>query len=141
MSPLSTPPAAGTFTVSATYSGDGNYLTSTGACEPFTVGKAPSQTTTTVQSGGQTVTAVPLGTTVTDQATVTGTGAGTPTGTVSFAIDGNSFGSANLINLSATIAGLVQAAQPFADGSLPLAESAGQQGPGVRVGLRELACE
>ena len=37
--------------------------------------------------------------------------------------------------------GLVQAAQAFADGALPLPEAAGQQGPGVRVGLRELAGE
>ena len=37
--------------------------------------------------------------------------------------------------------GLVQAAQAFADGGLPLPEAVGQQGPGVRVGLRELAGE
>jgi hypothetical protein len=37
--------------------------------------------------------------------------------------------------------GLVQAAQPLAEGGLPLPESAGQQGPGVRVGLGELARE
>jgi hypothetical protein len=36
---------------------------------------------------------------------------------------------------------LVQAAQPVADGGLPLPESAGQQGSGVRVGLCELARE
>ena len=35
--------------------------------------------------------------------------------------------------------GLVQAAQAFADGALPLPEAAGQQGSRVRVGLRELA--
>jgi hypothetical protein len=39
------------------------------------------------------------------------------------------------------LSGLVQAAQSLADGGLPLPESRGQQGPGVRVGLRELACE
>ncbi len=38
-------------------------------------------------------------------------------------------------------AGPVQAAQVFADGGLPLPEAVGQQGPGVRVGLRELAGE
>jgi hypothetical protein len=37
--------------------------------------------------------------------------------------------------------GLVQAAQAFGDGGLPLPEAVGQQGPGVRVGLRELAGE
>ena len=37
--------------------------------------------------------------------------------------------------------GLVQAAQSLGDGGLPLPESAGQQGPGVRVRLGELARE
>ena len=39
------------------------------------------------------------------------------------------------------LSGLVQAAQPLADGGLPLPESASQQGSGVRVGLCELARE
>jgi hypothetical protein len=39
------------------------------------------------------------------------------------------------------LSGLVQAAQPLADDGLPLPESVGQQGPGERLGLRELACE
>jgi hypothetical protein len=75
---------AGSYAFVATYSGDSNYLTSTGACEPLTVPKAPSATVTAVQSGGQSVTSVALGSSVTDQATVSGTGAGTPTGTVTF---------------------------------------------------------
>jgi hypothetical protein len=37
--------------------------------------------------------------------------------------------------------GLVQAAETFADGDLPLPEAVCQQGAGVRVGLRELAGE
>jgi hypothetical protein len=37
--------------------------------------------------------------------------------------------------------GLVQAAQVFADGGLPLGEAVGQQGPGTGIGLRELAGE
>ena len=45
---------------------------------------SPSSTVTAVKSGGITVTSVPLGSSVTDQATVSGTGAGIPTGTVSF---------------------------------------------------------
>jgi uncharacterized repeat protein (TIGR01451 family) len=81
--------AAGSYSFQATYSGDVNYLASTGACEPFTVTKGSSQTTTTVQMGGASVVSVPLGSTVTDQATVTGTGAGTPTGTVSFTFFSN----------------------------------------------------
>ncbi|HXQ62554.1 MAG TPA: Ig-like domain repeat protein [Acidimicrobiales bacterium] len=48
------------------------------------VTKAPSTTVTGVQLNGSTVTSVPLGSTVTDKATVSGTGAGTPTGTVTF---------------------------------------------------------
>ena len=39
------------------------------------------------------------------------------------------------------LSSLVQAAQALAEGGLPLPEAAGQQGPGVRVGLGELACE
>jgi uncharacterized repeat protein (TIGR01451 family) len=81
--------AAGSYSFQATYGGDSNYVSSTGSCEPLTVPKAPSQTTTVVQSGGVTVTSVPLGSTVTDQATVSGTGAGTPTGTVSFTFFAN----------------------------------------------------
>ena len=83
------PLTAGSYSFQATYSGDSNYLTSTGGCEPFTVGMGQSSTTTAVQSGGQTVTSVALASTVTDQATVTGTGAGTPTGTVTFTFYAN----------------------------------------------------
>ena len=84
------PLLAGSYSFQATYNGDSNYLTSTGTCEPLTVNKAASQTVTAIQSGGQTVTAVALGSTVTDQATVSGTGAGTPTGTVTFTFFSNS---------------------------------------------------
>jgi hypothetical protein len=83
------PLLAGSYSFEATYGGDANYLTSTGSCEPLTVNKASSQTVTTVQQGGAAVTAVALGTSVTDQATVTGTGAGTPTGTVTFTFFAN----------------------------------------------------
>ena len=83
------PLTAGAYSFEATYSGDSNYQSSVGGCEPFTVNQAVSQTVTTVQSGGQTVTAVSVGSSVTDQATVSGTGAGTPTGTVTFTFYSN----------------------------------------------------
>ena len=76
--------AAGPYSFQATYNGDSNYVTSTGACEPFAVGPGSTVTVTTVQQGGSTVTSVALGTSVTDQAMVSGSGAGTPTGTVTF---------------------------------------------------------
>ena len=78
------PLAAGMDSFQATYNGDSNYLPSTGSCEPFTVKTGLAVVVTAVQLGGTTVTTVPNGSTVTDQATVTGIGAGTPTGTVSF---------------------------------------------------------
>ena len=45
---------------------------------------ATATVVTAVQSGGSAVTSVPAGSTVTDQATVTGTGTSAPTGTVTF---------------------------------------------------------
>ena len=83
------PLSAGSYAFQATYNGDGTYLTSTGDCEPFTVTKNPSNTSTVVMSSGSPVTA-PLAApaTVTDVATVSGT-AGTPTGTVSFTFFSN----------------------------------------------------
>jgi hypothetical protein len=81
--------AAGSYSFQATYSGDANYGSSTGDCETFTVGKATVTTVTTVRSGGGTITSVALGSSVTDQATVSGTGAGTPTGSVTFTFFAN----------------------------------------------------
>jgi hypothetical protein len=68
--------AAGNYSFQAMYYGDGNYLASTSSCEMFSVGKAPTTTTTVVlDSFGDNVTntEIPLGSTVTDNATVTGT--------------------------------------------------------------------
>jgi len=79
------PLAAGSYSFQATYSGDSNYNGSTSSCEPLTVGKANSTTSTEIHDAAHTVvTSVALGSTVHDQAIVSGTGAGTPTGTVTF---------------------------------------------------------
>ena len=75
---------AGSYCFQATYSGDANYTASTGACEPFSVAPSGSQTTTTVLLGSTPVTSVPVGSSVTDQAVVSGSGVGTPTGSVVF---------------------------------------------------------
>ena len=79
-----TPSPAGSFAFQATYSGDGTYTASTGACEPLTVTPVASITVTVIHDAAHApVTSVPAGTMVHDQATVTG-GLGTPTGTVTF---------------------------------------------------------
>src|SRR5207342_1801698 len=79
-----TPTVSGDFSFQATYSGDGTYDPSTGACEPLEVTTLASTTVTVIHDAAHaTVTSVPAGTTVHDQATVTGT-LGTPTGTVTF---------------------------------------------------------
>jgi Cu/Zn superoxide dismutase len=77
------PLGQGSYSFNATYNGDTVYATSTGTCEPLTVGLNPSNTVTAIKQGGQTVTSVLAGSSVTDQATVSGS-AGTPTGTVTF---------------------------------------------------------
>ncbi|HLO30005.1 MAG TPA: Ig-like domain repeat protein, partial [Anaerolineales bacterium] len=79
------PLAAGSYSFQATYSGDGNYNGSTSPCEPLTVGKANTSTSTEIHDATHAaVTSVALGTTVHDSATVSGTGFGTPTGSVTF---------------------------------------------------------
>ncbi len=73
------------FAFQATYSGDGTYAGSTGACEPLEVTTLASNTVTVIHDAAHaTVTSVPAGTTVHDQATVTGGRLATPTGTVTF---------------------------------------------------------
>ena len=81
-----TPTVSGSFAFQATYSGDGTYAGSTGACEPFEVTTIASTTVTVIHDAAHaTVTSVPAGTTVHDQATVTGRSVcPTPTGTVTF---------------------------------------------------------
>ena len=81
-----TPVLAGSYAFRATYAGDGTYNGSTGPCEPLTVTEVASTTATDIHNAAhQVVTTVPAGTTVHDQATVTGlNGLPTPTGTVTF---------------------------------------------------------
>ena len=68
-----TPDVSGSFAFQASYSGDGTYTGSTGACEPLTVTPVASSTVTVIHDAAHaTVTSVPAGTTVHDQATVTG---------------------------------------------------------------------
>ena len=81
------PLAAGSYSFRATYNGDTNYSASTGLCEPLTVQKADTTTSTTIHNvtnHNVGVTTVPLGSTVDDLAAVTGTAFGAPTGNVTF---------------------------------------------------------
>ena len=79
---------AGSYAFRATYNGDTNYNVSTSGCEPFTVNKADTANVTTLHNANHDVIpnggSVPLGTIMHDSATVSGTGAGTPTGNVTF---------------------------------------------------------
>ena len=81
-----TPGTSGSFAFQAAYSGDGTYTASTGPCEPLTVTSVASATASVIHDAAHTpVTSVPSGTTVHDQATVTGqSGLPTPSGTVTF---------------------------------------------------------
>jgi hypothetical protein len=83
---------AGTSTVTATYNGDGNFLTSTGSMLQ-TVGSNKSNTTTALASS---LNPSAFGQAVTFTATVTSTGSGTPTGTVTFSDGKTSLGSSTL---------------------------------------------
>ncbi len=84
---------AGSYAFRATYNGDTNYNVSTSGCEPFSVDKADTTSATTLHRADHSVipinTSVPLGSIVHDSATVTGTGAGTPTGNVTFTFFSN----------------------------------------------------
>ena len=72
----------------AHYNGSPTYNESTGDCEPLAAGKLSSTTATDVHNAGhEVVTHAPIGSTVHDRASVTGTTAGgTPTGSVTFTV-------------------------------------------------------
>ena len=79
-----TPGSSGGYSFQAVYGGDDVYSGSTGACEPLDVGKVASTTVTEIHNANHdVVTSVPAGTTVHDQATVSGD-LGAPTGDVTF---------------------------------------------------------
>jgi hypothetical protein len=73
--------AIGAHAITAVYSGDGNFLTSTGSLPTQTVNKAASSTAVTSSINP---TVVGQSTTFTATVTAAGPGAGTPTGTVQF---------------------------------------------------------
>src|SRR5438477_604954 len=81
---------AGNYSYQATYSGDGNYATSTGSCEPFTVNAATRHTSMTFDGRSDVCSAnlsnkAALGSQAHDTASVTSTNnAFTISGTVSY---------------------------------------------------------
>ncbi|HWH12159.1 MAG TPA: Ig-like domain repeat protein [Solirubrobacteraceae bacterium] len=92
--------SVGSHTVSAVYSGDGNYLGSTSANLTYKVNKAATTTTLTVSPASPSV----FGQPVTFTATVApvAPGAGTPTGTVTFTDGGTTIAGCSARPLSAT---------------------------------------
>jgi hypothetical protein len=84
MGPLS----AGSYSFKAHYNGDTNYADADAACEPLTVNMLTPTVTTNIHGANHgVVTSVALGTTVHDEATITG--GYNPTGTVSFTFFNN----------------------------------------------------
>jgi len=83
-SAASGPLASGSYSFSASYSGDSYYDVSTSACAPFSVNQAPTQTAVVSSVNPSTV-----GQSVTFTATVSGVGGFVPTGTVGFTDNGN----------------------------------------------------
>jgi hypothetical protein len=78
--------AAGNYSYHATVGSNSNYKDATSACEPLTVNRANTTIATEIHLADESVVSgpIPLGSSVHDQATVTDTGAGTPTGNVTF---------------------------------------------------------
>src|SRR5207244_1008311 len=82
-----TVPATG-LSYKAVYSGNATYNGSTGDCEPLTADKLASSTVTLIKhANGDTVTHAPIGSSVHDTVTVSGSN-GTPTGSVTFQLYG-----------------------------------------------------
>jgi hypothetical protein len=100
------PLAAGSYSFIAVYSGDSNYTGSTSAVEPLTVSKGTSSTATVIKDSTNTPIAgpVPLGTTVHDTSTVTGSSSIAATGTVTYefftTIDGTGSHTDQVVTLS-----------------------------------------
>jgi hypothetical protein len=89
---------AGTHTITATYSGDNTYNGSSGLLAGGQVvqNQTGSSSTVVTSSANPSV----YGQSVTFTATITGSGNGTPTGTVQFQIDGNSIGGSVAVTTS-----------------------------------------
>ncbi len=96
--PTSGFPSAGTYVVSATYSGDGNYTASTSAGVTVKVVSSGTQVTTTAVVANPTSFAI--GASLTLTATVTGQTAGTLTGPVTFTTGGVTIGTVNQVTLA-----------------------------------------
>ncbi|HEV2414630.1 MAG TPA: Ig-like domain repeat protein, partial [Candidatus Dormibacteraeota bacterium] len=111
------PLAAGMYSFQASYSGDANYIGSTGACEPFTILPGNSTTATAVVQNGTTT-----GASAYDTATVTTTDTIVATGTVSYTFFNN--GSCSGAGTSAGTVTLT------ASGSVPNSNSEGPLGAG-----------
>ncbi|HVB95081.1 MAG TPA: hypothetical protein VND41_00580 [Nitrososphaerales archaeon] len=92
--------AAGSYSYSASYGGDSNYLSATGACEPFTVQKGTATISTTVNPS----TTPALGASVSDVATASGVSAFTPTGTVTITLYESNSCTGTLISTQTNVA-------------------------------------
>jgi hypothetical protein len=117
---------AGNYSLTATYSGDINYLKSpTSSCEPFTVHRAPTTVTTQVINNANGL--VPFGTEVTgssfrDTATLGEAISGfTPTGSVTYTLYANNTCAGNLVSLSETLTLTASGTLPDSSSSGPLA--------------------
>ncbi|HEX3873381.1 MAG TPA: Ig-like domain repeat protein [Solirubrobacteraceae bacterium] len=90
--------SVGNHMLAAAYSGDGNYLGSPSALAPYTVNKAMTSTTLTASPAGSST----FGQAVTFTAAVApvAPGAGVPTGTVAFTVDGTAVGTGTLSGTS-----------------------------------------
>jgi Bacterial Ig-like domain (group 3) len=86
--------SVGGHSFSAAYSGDGNYLASASSSVPYTVNKAATRTTLSASPAGSSA----FGSSVTLTAAVAAVppGAGLPTGSVAFTVDGTAVGSQTL---------------------------------------------
>src|SRR5678815_1002680 len=103
----STTVPVGGLSYKATYNGSAVYNASTGPCEPLAATKLNSSTATDIHDAAHAViVSAPIGSTVHDQATVTGTAAGgVPTGNVTFTLyagtacagEGSSAGTVDLV--------------------------------------------
>src|SRR5439155_454519 len=113
--------AIGSHTITASYSGDGNFAASTGALTQ-TVGKGNSSTVVTAS-----VNPTVWGQSVTFTATVSGSSAGNPTGAVVFSDGGTSIGQRNLSTTGTTTTASFSTSS-LAVGSHPITASYGGDG-------------